>query len=73
MNIMTDNDCNKIMAESPIENNETDLVAFGVPFLANTDLIKQLENNYPLNTPNQRTFIVALKKVVLITLFIAIN
>jgi N-ethylmaleimide reductase len=56
MNIMTNNGYNKTMAESAIENNEADLVAFGVPFLANPDLVKRLENNYPLNTPNQRTF-----------------
>ena len=56
MNIMTNNGYNKSMAESAIENDEADLVAFGVPFLANPDLVKRLENNYPLNTPDQKTF-----------------
>jgi len=56
MNIMTNNGYNKAMAESAIENDEADLVAFGVPFLANPDLVKRLENNYPLNTPDQKTF-----------------
>ena len=56
MNIMTNNGYNKAMAESAIENDEADLVAFGVPFLANPDLVKRLENNYPLNTPDQKSF-----------------
>jgi N-ethylmaleimide reductase len=56
MNIMTNNGYNKTMAESAIENHQADLVAFGVPFLANPDLVKRLENNYPLNTPDQKTF-----------------
>ena len=56
MNIMTNNGYNKSMAESAIENDEADLVAFGVPFLANPDLVKRLENNYPLNTPDQKSF-----------------
>jgi len=56
MNIMTNNGYNMAMAESAIENGEADLVAFGVPFLANPDLVKRLENNYPLNTPDQKSF-----------------
>ena len=55
MNIMTNNGYNKAMAESAIENNEADVVAFGVPFIANPDLVKRLENNYPLNTPDQKS------------------
>ena len=56
MNIMTNNGYNKAMAESAVENHEADLVAFGVPFIANPDLVKRLENNYPLNTPDQKSF-----------------
>ena len=56
MNIMMNNGYNKAMAENAIDNNEADLVAFGVPFLANPDLVKRLENNYSLNTPDQKTF-----------------
>ena len=56
MNIMTNNGYNKAMAETAIENDEADLVAFGVPFLSNPDLVKRLENNYPLNTPDQKSF-----------------
>ena len=56
MNIMTNNGYHKAMAESAIDNNEADLVAFGVPFLANPDLVNRLENNYSLNVPDQNTF-----------------
>ncbi|QDC80808.1 alkene reductase [Candidatus Methylopumilus universalis] len=56
MNIMTNNGYHKAMAESAIDNNEADLIAFGVPFLANPDLVNRLENNYPLNKPDQKTF-----------------
>ena len=56
MNIMTNNGYNKAMAESAIENNEADLIAFGVPFIANPDLVKRLEHHYPLNTPDQKSF-----------------
>ena len=43
-------------AEAAIRNGETDLVAFGVPFLANPDLPKRFRLKAPLNTPNQATF-----------------
>jgi N-ethylmaleimide reductase len=33
-----------------------ELVAFGVPFLANPDLPKRLEMNAPLNAPDSATF-----------------
>ena len=56
LNIMANNGYNKTMAENAIEKNEADLIAFGVPFLANPDLVKRLENNYPLNTPDQKSF-----------------
>jgi N-ethylmaleimide reductase len=43
-------------AEAAIRNGETDLVAFGVPFLANPDLPRRFRTKAPLNTPNQATF-----------------
>jgi N-ethylmaleimide reductase len=39
-----------------IANGEADLVAFGVPFLANPDLPIRYATNAPLNTPDQATF-----------------
>jgi N-ethylmaleimide reductase len=39
-----------------IRNGEADLVAFGVPFLANPDLPKRYQIKAPLNAPDQGTF-----------------
>jgi len=43
-------------ANAAIRNGETDLVAFGVPFLANPDLPKRYQTEAPLNVPDQATF-----------------
>jgi N-ethylmaleimide reductase len=43
-------------AEAALETGAADLVAIGVPFLANPDLIDRLKRNAPLNTPDQATF-----------------
>ena len=56
MNIMSNNGYNKEMAESAIVNNEADVVAFGKPFIANPDLVERLQNNYPLKSPDQKSF-----------------
>lgn len=39
-----------------IEEGHADLVAFGVPFIANPDLVKRFEIGAPLNTPDTNTF-----------------
>jgi N-ethylmaleimide reductase len=43
-------------ASAAIANGDADLVAFGVPFLANPDLPIRYATNAPLNTPDQATF-----------------
>jgi N-ethylmaleimide reductase len=43
-------------ANAAIRNGETDLVAFGVPFLANPDLPRRCQTKAPLNVPDQATF-----------------
>lgn len=43
-------------AQTVIDEGIADLVAFGVPYLANPDLPVRLENNWPLNEPDQDTF-----------------
>jgi N-ethylmaleimide reductase len=43
-------------AKQVIDQGLADLVAFGVPFLANPDLPARLENGWPLNQPDQNTF-----------------
>jgi 2,4-dienoyl-CoA reductase-like NADH-dependent reductase (Old Yellow Enzyme family) len=44
------------LAQDAIDEGIADLVAFGVPFLANPDLPARLENGWPLNEPDRDTF-----------------
>ena len=46
----------KASAEQAIAENAADLVAFGVPFLANPDLVERYRRNAPLNSPDEETF-----------------
>jgi len=45
-------------ANAAIRNGEADLIAFGVPFLANPDLPLRYQIKAPLNVPDQATFYV---------------
>ncbi|WP_442591054.1 alkene reductase [Pedobacter sp. AW31-3R] len=47
---------NKETANKVINDGDADLVSFGVPFLANPDLVERFWANAPLNTPDQATF-----------------
>ena len=47
---------NKETGTRIVENDYADLVAFGVPFLANPDLVKRFETDAALNQPDQQTF-----------------
>jgi N-ethylmaleimide reductase len=42
---------NKVIADG-----DADLVAFGVPFLANPDLVERIKKQAPLNAPDMSTF-----------------
>ncbi|NNG00602.1 MAG: alkene reductase [Desulfobacteraceae bacterium] len=46
----------KESGEKAVAENEADLVAFGVPYLANPDLVERYHRNTPLNEPDQDTF-----------------
>jgi N-ethylmaleimide reductase len=46
----------KETAETALAKDEADLVAFGVPYLANPDLVERYRRNAPLNEPDQDTF-----------------
>ena len=46
----------KDSAEQAIADNNSDLIAFGVPFLANPDLVLRFKTGTTLNTPDQDTF-----------------
>lgn len=47
---------NKETGNQIIEDGYADLVAYGVPFLANPDLVARFEQNAPLNKPDLSTF-----------------
>ena len=46
----------KETGESAIESGQADLIAYGVPFIVNPDLVRRYQTNAPLNTPDQSTF-----------------
>ncbi|MFE3871856.1 alkene reductase [Flavobacterium sp. ZS1P70] len=45
-----------------IEDGYADLVAYGVPFLANPDLVARFKSDAPLNAPDQSTFYTSTEK-----------
>jgi N-ethylmaleimide reductase len=45
-------------AEAALANNEADVIAFGVPFIANPDLVERFRIGAALNTPDPSTFYV---------------
>lgn len=53
---MANNGYDQKRAQSALSNGDADLVAFGVPFLANPDLVDRYKNNLPLNEADQVTF-----------------
>ena len=53
---MANNGYDKARAQASISNGNCDLVAFGVPFLANPDLVYRYKNDLPLNEADFATF-----------------
>lgn len=53
---IANNGYNKIRAQTAIDNGDCDLVAFGVPYLANPDLVHRYQSDLPLNEADQATF-----------------
>ncbi|MFA4975926.1 MAG: alkene reductase [Sphingobacterium sp.] len=47
---------NKETATQVLEDGDADLVSFGVPFIANPDLVERYKRDSILNTPDQDTF-----------------
>jgi N-ethylmaleimide reductase len=43
-------------ANEVLSKGDADLVAFGVPFIANPDLVERLRRDAPLNKPDPKTF-----------------
>lgn len=44
------------VAEERLNNNEIDLVAFGVPFIANPDLVERMKHGWPLAESDRATY-----------------
>jgi N-ethylmaleimide reductase len=53
---IANNGYDKVRAQAAISKGDCDLVAFGVPFLANPDLVYRYKNDLPLNIADQNTF-----------------
>ena len=53
---MANNGYDKARAQTALKNGDCDLVAFGVPYLANPDLLHRYQNDLPLNEADQVTF-----------------
>ncbi|TGE16100.1 alkene reductase [Hymenobacter elongatus] len=43
-------------AEAALENKEADMIAFGIPYIANPDLVERYQQGAALNTPDPATF-----------------
>ncbi|NOZ54540.1 MAG: alkene reductase [Gammaproteobacteria bacterium] len=53
---MANNGYDKARAQTSLNHGDSDLVAFGVLYLANPDLLKRFKTDATLNTPDQNTF-----------------
>jgi N-ethylmaleimide reductase len=53
---IVNNGYDRAMAEAAVREGHADAVAFGVPFLANPDLVRRFREHAPLNTPDRDTF-----------------
>jgi N-ethylmaleimide reductase len=53
---IANNGYDKLSAQTAIEKGTTDLIAFGVPFIANPDLVHRYERNIPLEAPKSEYF-----------------
>jgi len=53
---MANNGYDKNRGQTSIQQGDSDLVAFGIPFIANPDLVFRYKNDLPLNEADQNTF-----------------
>ena len=53
---MANNGYDQTRAQTALDNNDCDHIAFGVPFLANPDLVYRYSQDLPLNQADQSTF-----------------
>ena len=52
---MAINGYSREMAEEAVSDRAADLLALGVPFHANPDLVSRFKNGHPLNAPDAET------------------
>jgi len=53
---IANNGYNLVRAQAAVRSSAADLVAFGIPFLANPDLVRRYRENLPLNIADRSTF-----------------
>ncbi|MBI3563067.1 MAG: alkene reductase [Gammaproteobacteria bacterium] len=53
---VANNGYNLVRAQATLRRDAADLVAFGIPFLANPDLVRRYRDNLPLNAADPSTF-----------------
>lgn len=53
---IANNQYDRQLAIDTVARGDADLIAFGVPFIANPDLVARLEANGPMNKPDKATF-----------------
>jgi N-ethylmaleimide reductase len=53
---IANNGYDRVRAEAALRNGAANLVAFGIPFLANPDLVRRYRDHLPLNEPDPATF-----------------
>jgi len=56
LTVMANNGYDRQMAEQAVASGAADLVAFGVPFIANPDLVLRLQRGVALNEADSSTF-----------------
>jgi len=53
----------KARGNAAIASGHADVIAYGVPFLANPDLVERYKTNAPLNQADANTFMVETKRL----------
>lgn len=53
---IANNGYDQVTAEAALKQGEADLIAFGIPFLANPDLVRRYREGLPLNAADHSTF-----------------
>lgn len=53
---IANNGYDKSRAQSALQNGDCNAVAFGIPFIANPDLVQRFKDNLPLSEADQATF-----------------